>query len=162
MKTESQSGFKFLCYVVDKFDLSFGKNVTGLSLSSQSLSGIELVWGIEMRIAQPKYIKKHKHYICGLSCKLTLKKSVGDKANHPLLILETSVSGIFETDGRYQPEVEEKIAKVQAPAILLPYLRGAITTFLATGGFVSMVFPLINIHELAENTLKDVSIEVVE
>jgi preprotein translocase subunit SecB len=41
------------------------------------------------------------------------------------------------------------MVRINIPAILLPYLRAAITTIISQAGFGTIVFPLINIYEIA-------------
>jgi preprotein translocase subunit SecB len=45
-------------------------------------------------------------------------------------------------------KLEENMVHVNIPAILLPYLRSAITTILSQAGFGTIVLPLINVHEV--------------
>ena len=47
--------------------------------------------------------------------------------------------------------VEDKIIKIQAPAILFPYLRASVTSVLLNAGFSQIQMPLINVNELASN-----------
>ncbi len=61
---------------------------------------------------------------------------------------------------RFSKAVEEQIVKNHFPVLLLPYLRSTISSFLANAGIVPFVFPLINLHRLAENT--DISVNVIK
>lgn len=168
MKANSASSFSFSSYAIDKFNLSFGEKASGLLISEFAVANTEMEWIFSIKIANPKFIKSENVYICGVACKATLKKveetehEEEDKADSTLLIIDAAISGIFKTDGQLEHETEERIAKAQAPAILLPYLRGTITTFLANAGFGTVIFPLININKVAETNLKDTPIEVIE
>lgn len=71
---------------------------------------------------------------------------------------EFIITGLFSSDLSLPKEQEEKLIKHQAPAILFPYLRSAISSVIASSGFSLVVLPLINIYELS----KTVSIEIVE
>jgi len=168
VKDNSASSFNFSSYAIEKFNLSFGEEASGLLISEYAIAHTEMEWIFSIKIANPKYIKSESVYICGVACKVTLKKTEKteqkgqDKTPTPLLIIDAIISGVFGTDGQLPRETEERIAKAQAPAILLPYLRGTITTFLSNAGYGSVTFPLININKVAETDLKDTPIEVIE
>ncbi|MDQ7031324.1 MAG: protein-export chaperone SecB [Desulfonauticus sp.] len=65
-------------------------------------------------------------------------------------------------EGKLEKEVEEKLVKYQIPALLFPYLRGTITSFLSNAGFASVILPLINIYALAKDYLSDMDIEIID
>jgi preprotein translocase subunit SecB len=133
------------------------------------------LWDYEIGIRQPAYVKEKKYYACGLDCKVFLFpnkiEEVKKKAEDALLYIETGIAGIFSAvnenkDGqeqltRFNSDLESKLVRIQMPAILMPYLRGAITSFLANAGFGAVLFPLINVQELADKTLKDIEIKEI-
>jgi preprotein translocase subunit SecB len=45
--------------------------------------------------------------------------------------------------------MEEKLVRLQIPALLFPYLRPGVTSLLANAGFPGVMFPLINVQALA-------------
>lgn len=62
-----------------------------------------------------------------------------------------AISGIFRIDveEKLLPKAEEQL-KVQGPAILAPFLRAAMTSVLSISGFSGIIFPLINVYDLAK------------
>ncbi|MBI5238132.1 MAG: protein-export chaperone SecB [Deltaproteobacteria bacterium] len=69
-----------------------------------------------------------------------------------LVKLSIGIAGVFTAEeGRFEKTTEETLIKIQIPTLLFPYIRSAITSILAHAGLGSVLFPLINIHELAKN-----------
>jgi preprotein translocase subunit SecB len=54
------------------------------------------------------------------------------------------------------PQREKNMVQINIPAILLPYLRSAITTILSQAGFGTIVLPLINIYEIAKQQTTEI------
>lgn len=48
-------------------------------------------------------------------------------------------------------ETEERLIKYQAPAILMPYLRAAMSFIVTSAGFSTIIFPLVNINAAARS-----------
>jgi len=117
-------------------------------------------WNLTINIRQPIFVEKEKVYVSGIGCKLELKSSVGEETP-PLARLNASISGKFSTEGGFSVEQEESLVRTQMPAILFPYLRGAVTSFLANAGFGPFIFPLINMQEVAKQSLKDVKPKII-
>jgi len=148
------SNFKFISYKVDDFKFEMSKH---LSLLSYVGNTNQDDWEINLSIKQPTFFKKNNSYIGGINCKISLLSE-----KKPILNLETSISGLFQSDNMLDKEVEENLVKYQIPTILFSYLRSTITTFIANAGFGTFIFPLINVVELSKKTLKDIQINIVE
>ena len=148
------SSFKFISYKVDDFKFEMSKHISLLSYTGNTNKDD---WEINLSIKQPTLFKKNNSYIGGINCKVSL---LSDKK--PIINLETSISGLFQSDNQLNHDVEENLVKYQIPTILFSYLRSTITTFIANAGFGSFVFPLINVVELSKKTLKNIQINIIE
>jgi preprotein translocase subunit SecB len=81
----------------------------------------------------------------------------------PLIKCEVSIVGMFSAEqGRFSKDIEDKLVKIQIPAILMPYVRATITSLLAHAGFGSVIFPLINIHEVARQAVAAADIQLID
>lgn len=157
--------FQFKAYKIDRVKMDTQPTLDVLGLSATS-AGVE--WKLDLAIRSPQYFAKEKCYVGGLDATMALFP-VGSRVvaiadeERKLVNLEMGVAGFFTVaDQRFEPAVEENLVRIQIPALLLPYLRGAMTTLLANGGFGSIMLPLINIHRVAEEQLKGQEIQVVE
>jgi hypothetical protein len=159
------SEFQFRSYKVDRFKLETKPQV-GLLARREGFSPED--WDIKFRFRHPVYLKKEKTYVGGLDMLVSIleerkESEDADNSMGPFLVrLDAGIAGTFTVSGRLDKKTEETLVKIQIPALLLPYLRGTISSFLANSGFGTLIFPLINIHTAAENALKDVEIEIVE
>ena len=161
------SSFKFESYKIDSINYVMTPDIGLLAFK-----GIfnEDLWNFSISIKHPLYLKKDKKYIGGLKCNLSLmdpKKPKDDKANDTqegsLLNIDIGITGLFSVEsGRFEKDVELNLVKLQIPAILLPYVRVAITSILANAGFGSVMLPLINLHQLPDETKKEIKIQEVE
>lgn len=111
-------------------------------------------WDLSVSIRQPSYMSSKKVYISGVGCKLLLKFKDGDEEK-VLAKLDATISGVFSTESKFPPETEQSLVMYNMPAILFPYLRGAITAYLGNAGFGSIILPLINMQEVAKRSFKD-------
>lgn len=153
------SPFQFISYKVDKVSLAMRQDVSILA----SLANLPPnSWKIQIHLRTPAYIKKQNIYVGGLDVVLSLFPT-DMKAEEPLVKVEAGIVGAFYVEkGRLSTEVEEHLVFIQIPAILLPYLRSTITGLLANSGFGTVIFPLINIHAYAKESLKNQQITVIE
>ncbi|MFH1282038.1 MAG: protein-export chaperone SecB [bacterium] len=126
------------------------------------------LWEFKIGVRQPIFYKKTNKYIGGIDLGLYLYgqniKEEDKKPENAIIVVEAGIAGLFavQEDKRFDEETENSLVRIQIPALLFPYLRGAITSLLANAGFGSVVLPLINIHELAKESLKDVNIKVID
>jgi preprotein translocase subunit SecB len=157
------SSFTFKSYLVNIFNLDVkGFSENTLKLLQPGEKPLTGEWSFEVALIHPQYSKSAKVYTCGVKVKSTLRYLLEDKLGDPYCTLEAGIVGQFQADGELSKEIEENIVKYQAPTILFPYLRGAITTFLATAGFGTVLIPLVNMNKTAEISLKDIPIKVSE
>lgn len=156
------SAFNFISYKVDNFSFTMKKEIGLLELNGIPLSDGALNVGIR----PPVFFKKTNKYVCGIDCMLLLHQNEIQKENrteeNALIVVKCGIAGSFQLIGEIEKETEESIIKIQAPALLMPYLRGTVSSFIANSGFGSFIFPLINIHTLAKQTLSDKEIQVIE
>jgi preprotein translocase subunit SecB len=149
-----ESKFRFVSYKIDDFKFEMIKNISVLSYNgniNQDKTEINL------RIKPPTFFKKNNIYVGGIDCKIGL---ISDDSS--VFNLSVSISGMFQSENELQEDVKNSLVKYQIPTILFPYLRSTITTFIANSGFGTFIFPLINVVELSQKTLKDVQINIVE
>ncbi len=125
------------------------------------------VWRISLNVREPIFYKKTKAYLGGVDLALNLfGKDLPEEDRSPekaTLTVEAGISGVFNVEkGRLSKETEDQLVKVQIPAILFPYLRGAVTSLLANAGFGSVILPLINMNEVGKSSLQDKAIVEVD
>ena len=152
-KSSVISKFQFHSYNVYKF--SFNRNtLVGFSLS-------KLLWSFDLGIIRPVYYSKEKVYICGISLQGVAKKE--NSTGEGLINFEADISGVFKVEKRIKEKgLEEKLVKIQGPSLLFPYLRSTITSYSANAGFGPIVLPLINVHQIAENSLQGIEIQELD
>ena len=116
-------------------------------------------WIFDLAFDIPAYSKKNNVYICGFQ----LKGSCNDKKQNSIIEFNTNISGIFKVIEKIEDKVlEEKVIKIQAPSLLLPYLRSTITSYFANAGYGPIIFPLINVHKMAEEAMADFQIKIID
>lgn len=103
----------------------------------------------------PQKLKNTDNYICGL----TMIVEYGSNVEDTYFKVSMSIVGFFVLR---KEEIEIKnnldidmFLKTQPLAILSPYLRASLTSFLISAGVTQFVFPLINMKKLAEQHLAD-------
>jgi preprotein translocase subunit SecB len=151
------STFKFLSYKVDDFEFHMEKDFSILNHMGTFDSSM---WEFMVMIRAPMFFEARNQYLSGVKCTLSLRPDVGNPEFKPLQ-LSATISGIFETEGRFDEKAEQSLIRLQMPAILFPYIRGTISSFLANAGFGSVLLPLINIHKVAENALEGIPVNVI-
>ena len=159
-----RSAFQFKSYKIDKCKF-FSK--PDLSILNYSEFIPADAWKLAIGVRNPLFFQQEKNYVGGFDLKLEISdetnKSETLPEEHIFLKFELGIAGVFVVEeGRLSQELEEGLVKVHIPAILLPYARGAATSFLANAGFGSVIFPLINIHVLAKEQMKDRKVVVIE
>jgi preprotein translocase subunit SecB len=159
-----ESAFKFVAFKVHDLRLSMKPPV-----DIARPVGPEDVWQLKIGVRVPQYLAVRKVYIAGLNLQLALfspelLKDQPELANDDaILFVEASCSGAFSVaEGQFSREIEDKLVKIQAPALLLPYVRATILSLLANAGFGSAMLPLINMNELAKMALEGTEIEIID
>ena len=68
--------------------------------------------------------------------------------------------GIFKVAGeKLTEEAEKNLVRLQIPALLFPFLRSAVSSLFINAGFLGVVIPLINVHELASQAGDKIQIQ---
>jgi len=157
------SSFQFISYKIDTLNLQMLRSFDLVQLTGTIDPKL---WEMNIAIRPPQYFKSKKMYLGGLDIKIDLPSGndKGSPEDKTLISLSVGIAGIFKVeDGtRLDKNLEDQLVKLQIPAILLPYARSAITSLMAHGGYGSIILPLINIHEVAKNTLANVPIAEIE
>lgn len=152
-----KSPFQFINYKIDK--LRFG-TIPSTDLVRANFFKGNLITEVAMR--NPIFFKGENTYYGGFDCIISLKNDdeIADE-NQRIFSIESGIIGAFNFERRLEDELERNLVLKQIPTILFPYLRAAITSFLANAGFGSILIPLINMHTVAENC-KNIKVEVME
>lgn len=153
-----ESTFRLLQYKVDLMEFHIRQDVG--ALLHVLGPGDQISYDISFR--QPLHLVRQNLHVAGLEIRLRMFRGE-ERAENEVCAGRFGILGVFAiVDELPEPEILEKMVKVQFPALLLPYLRAAITSTLAHAGFGSVIMPLINVHALAEKTLHDVSIQQID
>lgn len=161
-----ESPFRFLSYKVDEFIFQLADDVDVLFADQINQED----WQFKVGFRQPQYFVDRKFYVGGFAIDMRVLYSVIDKskkeeetAEEELINLHAAIGGIFQCEeGKLETEIENRLVKNHIPAILMPYLRSTISSFLANAGYGSIILPLININALAEEAMKDIDILKIE
>ena len=128
-------------------------------------------WDVKYRFRTPMHFKEDDSYLCGVEVKVTLPFPDGMKPEEGyyaepesgLINLTAGITGSIKVVERgVPPETVKQIISIQVPTVLLPFLRGMVTSVLANEGFGSFIFPLVNMHKLAEQHSGQSQIKEVE
>ncbi len=156
-----KSEFKFEAYKIDTLNLVMGKTLNLLSFKGSIPTE---KWKINIGVRNPQYIKSKAAYISGLNIELDVfENSANQQEAHSLINIKAGISGLFKVkDDRFLEEKEKKIILIHFPALLLPYLRSAITGLIANAGLGTFIFPLINLRDIIKPFMKNVEIQIIE
>ena len=151
------SPFQLGSYRIDKFELStrdhlgdfFNKNIFATDN-----------WQFKLGLKTPLFFENENAYVGGLGLMVRLVDPDVELADDDLedeekvfLTLESEITGVFKFEDKpnLTEAQQQALVKIQIPAILMPYLRSTITSFLANAGYGSVVLPMVNMKALAEN-----------
>jgi preprotein translocase subunit SecB len=142
------ASFDFLSYKIDKIEMNM-ENKIGYLMNNSPILPEDINLSIKLRNTE-KYVFEDgsSRYIGGLN---TLIELIDNETKDIMLKGEFGISGVFFTKDPVEKKAEENFAKINLPAILMPYLRASMTNILSGAGFGTILFPLINIYELAKN-----------
>ena len=153
-----KSAFQFITYKIDRFSL---ESQTLVDLVKVRIAD-EKFWKADYGFRTPYFFKQRKEYVGGINLRLQLFDKPSEEAqdeDEPLVKLEAGIVGIFSVDNERLPsQTEENMVKHILPAILMPYLRAAVTSFLANAGWPGVFLPLVNMYEMA----KEAELEIEE
>jgi preprotein translocase subunit SecB len=138
------ASFQFVTYKIDTVNFQTAKNAG--TLLTNSLSGPnQMNFEIGFRNAGKYLLNNTVHYIGGLNTQIQIL----DSSKTPILTGDFGISGLFRPINM-DKKIEENMVRYNIPAILMPYLRAAITTIVSQAGFGMIVLPLINVYEIAK------------
>ena len=140
-----KSGIQFESYKIDKVSLELVPEVGILTKKNHSDCEIKYQFGFRdaMRFKKGDSV----FYVTGLKVMLTI---FDKKLNKDIASGEFVITGVFSSTGELEKNIEETLIKVQAPTILFPYVRSAITMMLTTAGFSTIIMPLVNVAAIAK------------
>lgn len=163
------ASFQFHSFKIDRLKLEMEQllgNLVGVRLLNPDFMRLNL------RVRPPVFQSSSNAYFVGLDSQMFFYSEAqfqaGQSQQEPapeaaIVRLEVGIAGVFTAfRDRFPPETEVTFVKIHAPAILMPYVRGAASSILALSGFGSVPFPLINVHELAKESLGGVEIKVID
>jgi preprotein translocase subunit SecB len=152
------SSFQFVNFKVDKCTLEIKHTLDTILMNVDPTTQ----WAINLSIRQPTYFQTVKMYLGGIDADLQLKAVSPSPGTEvvPFVKINIGVVGVFTTEDRFEPEVEQNLVRSQIPAILFPYLRAAATSVAASGGFGTVIIPLMNIQKWANEKMKEVKIDL--
>jgi preprotein translocase subunit SecB len=143
-----KAGFDFVSYKIDKIELKLKPKINFL-LNNNSVKPENMKLGFKFRDSEKFDIDGKIYYIGGILISVAI---TDEQSNEEILSGEFSISGVFTPSGTMEQSVVENFAKVNIPALLMPYLRAIMSNVLANAGFGTVLLPLINIYEMAKNT----------
>ena len=157
-----ESDFQFKAYKIDRVEYKILQNIDLLEFTGVIDPNL---WEYKIGIRKPLYFEKKKLYVGGIDLNLSLfpKESASEEiTNHkPIIYLRAGIVGAFAVnENRFEENVEKQLVRTQIPAILFPYLRAFLSSFLANSGLGSVNFPLINVNKLAQERLASLEVEV--
>jgi preprotein translocase subunit SecB len=139
--------FNFISYKIDSVNLKMNTQIQYL-LNTDPIKPENLRLAIQLRSTEKFNINGSVQYVGGLSTKMTI---IDEKTQEEILEGVFGISGIFTPVGSVESSAEENFVKVNLPALLMPYLRAVMTNILSNSGFGTVLFPLVNVYELAKN-----------
>ena len=137
--------FDFVSYKIDTISMRMVNDVNFLmDIGPIKPDCIKL--SIKLRNTEKFIIDGKVTYIGGL---LTQARITNEVDGPMMLEGQFGISGMFTSKNTVDKQIEETFAKVNLPALLMPYLRATMTNILSNAGFGTMLFPLVNVYELA-------------
>lgn len=149
-----RSGMEFLNYRVVDLALRSGTEV------SASIRGLpdKTRWRTGIGLGDVIHYRDEDYYVASVSAEMTLlplgTDDGGDGQDENCILASSgSIYGVFRVSqgAGIDPALRDKLLLNQAPAILMPFLRAAITGMLALAGYGALPLPLINMAALAED-----------
>ncbi|MCL2833128.1 MAG: protein-export chaperone SecB [Treponema sp.] len=150
--------FEFVSFKIDSISMKMGNEISSL-INTNPIKQDCIKLAIKLRNTEKFIINDKVTLIGGL---MTIIKITNDVNGSIILDGQFGISGIFVSKNTVDKSDEEKFAKFNLPALLMPYLRATMTNILSNAGFGTILFPLVNIYEAAKSqnlSLIDHSIE---
>lgn len=142
-----EAGIQLESYKIDKIDFNIVPHIDVLRQKMQS--DCSVIFDLAFRDAKRFFNEQGQYiYITGLKSRIkidsySLHKTIAEG--------EFCITGSFLRQGELDKETEERLIKYQAPAILMPYLRAAMSFIITSAGFSTIIFPLVNINAAAHS-----------
>jgi preprotein translocase subunit SecB len=152
-----ESAFQFLSYKIDTFHLEITKDTRSLAYNAVlDPSQVQM----SLTIRNPIHIAADNTYVGGMDIQFSLFFSADRGESNRIGVGAAGISGYFRVVGKaLSKETEENLVRLQIPALLLPFLRPAVTSLLINAGFPGVLFPLINVHALAADAGSRITIQ---
>lgn len=143
-----KAGMQLETYKIDHMKFNV-KETLGI-LASNSHTDCSVNFRLAFRDVYKYNLQDKVSYVTGLKIDLTIVS----KQNQEDVIATGSfvITGLFSTTNELEKDIEEKLLKFQAPAILFPYLRAAISFTITSAGFSTIILPLVNVNAAAQST----------
>lgn len=149
------SDLEFVSYRIVRLSLTSGENV--LFSSGPFPEKLDARFGV--RLSDVLHSGEDDIYLTPLAAKMEALSTREDGEPEELVFaVEAEIAGLF----RFVPtcslgnEMREKLILNQTAAILMPYLRGAMSGAVAAAGYGAMPMPLVNMARMAETTERKV------
>lgn len=142
-----KSGIQLETYKIDHIEFNVEESLSILASNSHSDCSVRFRYSFRDVY---KYTQTDKtFYVNGLRIDLEIyPKDQTDKALATGIFV---ITGLFSTTGEFEKDIEEKLLKFQAPAILFPYVRAAISFTITSAGFSTIIMPLVNVNAAAHS-----------
>jgi preprotein translocase subunit SecB len=137
------------------------KKSLDLLLLVHNLNPEDLVYRFKIR--QPLFFSSKNIFISGIDVYIELNNT--DETGKIINIIRCvcGIAGAFKLrDEKLDDTTKENIVRIQFPALLLPFVRSAVSNLFANAGFGSFIFPLFNIHEVAKQSIGELEIKVLD
>jgi preprotein translocase subunit SecB len=138
--------FDFVSYKIDSVSFKMGNEVNYL-LNTTPIKSEFINLSIKLRNTEKFIIDEKTSYIGGLITQVII---LNEADGSTMVEGQFGISGLFTSNDSVDKQAEETFAKINLPALLMPYLRATMTNILSNAGFGTMLFPLVNIYELAK------------
>lgn len=141
-----KAGIQLETYKIDHMEFNV-KETVGI-LASNSHTDCTVNFRFAFRDVYKYNLPDKISYVTGLKIDLT----IASKQNPEETVATGAfiITGLFSTSNSLDKEIEEKLLKFQAPAILFPYLRAAISFTITSAGFSTIILPLVNVNAAAQ------------
>lgn len=135
-EVEKSDIFQFKSFKIDSLELEAQNNIGLLKKTFDQSDDFNYALGFP----PPMYIEEQKEYIVRLAVRISDKEQ--------LVKVSGIITGLFSVEERLDPDKEKTFVVSHAPAIILPYIRSALTNLFASAGYGCVVLPLINLTKM--------------
>ena len=143
------AGLQLINYKID--DISFEHNRSIAFILIDQLDKSKIHTSVSLRV--PQKIAGKDTYVCGLA----MHVEYGEKKDDVYFRISVVIVGYFllkkENIEIKDPKALNMFLKTQPVAILSPYARTALSSFIVSAGLPPIVFPLLNFKKMAEDLL---------